>query len=99
MEETKKPEVQIEIDDVTAQGAYSNLAMIAHSDNEFILDFIFIQPQAPRAKVRSRIITSAAHAKRLLGALKENIAKYEARFGEIKAAAQTETEKKIGFYH
>jgi len=99
MEETKKPEVQIEIDDVTAQGTYSNLAMIAHSDNEFILDFIFIQPQAPRAKVRSRIITSPSHAKRFLAALKDNISKYEAKFGEIKAVIQTEEEKKIGFYH
>jgi Protein of unknown function (DUF3467) len=99
MEEVKKPEIQVEIDDLTAQGSYSNLAMIAHSDSEFILDFLFIQPQAPRAKVRSRIITSPAHAKRFLAALTENIAKYEAKFGEIKANVQTEAEKKIGFYH
>jgi len=99
MEETKKPEIQIEIDDLTAQGVYSNLAMISHSDSEFILDFIYVQPQAPRAKVRARVLTSPAHAKRLLAALKENIAKYEARFGEIKAGVQTEEEKKIGFYH
>jgi len=99
MEETKKPEVQIEIDDATAQGAYSNLAMIAHSDSEFILDFIFIQPQVARAKVRSRILTSPAHAKRLLAALQDNIAKYEAKFGEIKAGIQSEADKKIGFYH
>ena len=63
MEEIKKPEMQIEIDDATAQGAYSNLAMIAHSDSEFILDFIFVQPQAARAKVRARVLTSPAHAK------------------------------------
>ena len=99
MEETKKPEIQIEIDDLTAQGAYSNLAMITHSDSEFMLDFIFIQPQAPRAKVRSRIITSPAHAKRLLAAMQENIAKYESKFGEIKAGIMSEQEKKIGFYH
>jgi hypothetical protein len=99
MEEIKKPEMQIEIDDLTAQGAYSNLAMIAHSDSEFILDFIFVQPQAARAKVRSRILTSPAHAKRLLAALKDNISKYEAKFGEIKAGATAEQDKKIGFYH
>jgi Protein of unknown function (DUF3467) len=99
MEEIKKPEVQIEIDDATAQGAYSNLAMIAHSDSEFILDFIFVQPQAARAKVRARVLTSPSHAKRLLAALKDNISKYEAKFGEIKAGVQTEQEKKIGFYH
>jgi hypothetical protein len=99
MEEIKKPEMQIEIDDATAQGAYSNLAMIAHSDSEFILDFIFVQPQAARAKVRSRVLVSPAHAKRLLAALKENISKFEAKFGEIKPGIQAEQDKKIGFYH
>lgn len=99
MEETKKPEIQIEIDDVTAQGAYSNLAMITHSDNEFILDFIFVQPQAPRAKVRSRVLVSPSHAKRFLAALKDNITKYEAKFGEIKGGGAPEDGKKIGFYH
>lgn len=99
MEEIKKPEIQIEIDENTAQGAYSNLAMIGHSENEFILDFIFLQPQqAGKAKVRSRIITSPAHAKRLLAALQDNIAKYEARFGQVKVSPQFE-EKKVGFYN
>lgn len=99
MEETKKPEIQIEIDDATAQGAYANLAMIGHSDGEFVIDFIFLQPQAPKAKVRSRIITSPAHAKRLLAALQDNIAKYEARFGAIQSHAAPDEDKKVGFYH
>lgn len=99
MEEAKKPEIQIEIDDAVAQGNYVNLAMIGHSENEFILDFIFLQPQSPKSKVRSRIITSPAHAKRLLAALQDNIAKYESRFGQIKAPAQPEDEKKVGFYN
>ena len=98
MEETKKPEIQIEIDDAAAQGVYTNLAMIGHSENEFILDFIFLQPQAPKAKVRSRIITSPGHAKRLLAALQDNISKYESRFGEIKMPV-AEQDKKIGFYN
>ena len=98
MEETKKPEIQIEIDDAAAQGIYTNLAMIGHSENEFIIDFIFLQPQAPKAKVRSRIITSPGHAKRLLAALQDNISKYEARFGEIKMPV-AEQDKKIGFYN
>lgn len=98
MEETKKPEIQIEIDEATAQGVYANLAMIGHAEGEFVLDFIFLQPQAPKARVRSRIITSAAHAKRLLAALQDNITKYETRFGPIKSASQPE-ENKIGFYH
>jgi hypothetical protein len=72
--------------------------MIGHSEGEFIVDFIFLQPQMPKAKVRSRIIVSPAHAKRFLAALQDNIAKYEARFGPVKVAV-TEEEKKVGFYH
>jgi hypothetical protein len=99
MDEIKKPEIQIEIDENTAQGVYVNLAMIGHSENEFIIDFIFIQPQNQKAKVRSRIITSAAHAKRLLAALGENVAKYEEKFGPIKISPKSEDDKKMGFYH
>jgi hypothetical protein len=83
-EEIKKQEIKIEIDEQTANGAYSNLAMITHSETEFIIDFIFAQPQNGKAKVRSRIITSPLHAKQFMQALKDNIAKYEMRFGQIK---------------
>jgi hypothetical protein len=99
MEEAKKPEIQIEIDDATAQGSYSNLAMISHSENEFVIDFIFLQPQVAKGKVRSRVIVSPGHAKRLLAALQDNIAKHEARYGEIRADHGTDDGKKIGFYH
>jgi hypothetical protein len=98
-DEIKKNEVQIEIDEMTAQGAYVNLAMISHSEGEFILDFIFLQPQTPKAKVRSRVITSPAHAKRIIAALQDNIAKYEARFGTVPAAVPVDDSKKVGFYH
>jgi hypothetical protein len=91
-------QIQIEVDEQTAQGVYSNLAMISHSETEFILDFIFVQPQMGKAKVRSRIITSPSHLKRLLMALDDNIKRYEQRFGEIKAAPQLE-DKKVGFFH
>ena len=94
-------QIQIEIDDQTAQGVYCNLAMIGHSETEIIVDFVFVQPQSSpsgKAKVRSRIITSPLHAKRLLLALEDNIKKYEQRFGEIKVSTIQE-EKKIGFYH
>jgi hypothetical protein len=87
MTEDKKPQenqLQVELDDQTAQGAYCNLAFITHNETEFVLDFIFVQPQQPKAKVRSRVITSAAHAKRFLAALQENIKKYEQKFGPIK---------------
>jgi len=92
-------QIQIELDDNTAQGTYANLALISHSESEIVLDFIFLQPQVPKAKVRSRIITSPSHAKKLLLALEDNIKKYESRFGKIEVAAPQGTEPHIGFYH
>ena len=83
MPEPEKKQLSIEIDDATAQGMYSNLAFITHSEQEFVLDFMFLSPQQPKAKVRARIITSPKHAKRFLGALMENVKKHEARFGAI----------------
>jgi hypothetical protein len=82
----KKVNIQIQLDDDIAQGAYVNLAMVNHSETEFTLDFIYVQPQQPKAKVRARIISSPKHTKRLLEALKDNVAKYEGRFGKIEAS-------------
>jgi hypothetical protein len=100
MEQKKETtqQIQIEIDDLTAQGVYSNLAVISHSKEEFIIDFIFIQPQVPKAKVRARVITSPQHIKRFLLALQDNIKKYEEKFGEIKIEPKEE-QPKIGFIH
>ncbi len=85
-------QIQIDIDENTAQGVYSNLALISHSESEVVFDFIFVQPQAPKAKVRARVITSPLHAKRFIKALEDNVKKYEEKFGEIKiSAAQKET--------
>lgn len=81
----KPPQISVEIDDITAQGVYSNLAFITHSDQEFVVDFIFLSPQTPKAKVRSRVILSPRHAKRLAAALADNVQKYEARHGAIPA--------------
>lgn len=83
MSEPQKKQLQIEIDDVTAQGAYCNMAFLSHSEQEFVLDFLFLSPQQQKAKVRSRIITSPKHAKRLMAALMDNIKKFESQFGEI----------------
>jgi hypothetical protein len=83
MEELKKTEIKIEIDEQTSNGAYSNSALISHSETEFVLDFIFVQPQINKMKVRSRIISSPKQAKRLFEALRQNIAKYELKFGTI----------------
>jgi hypothetical protein len=77
------PQLQIELDDVTAQGAYSNLVFLNHNDAEFTLDFVYVQPGGPRARVRSRIIMSPRHAKRFLRALETNIGRYEQIFGKI----------------
>jgi hypothetical protein len=80
--------LEIQVDEETAQGVYANLAVVNHNDSEFVLDFIFVQPQTPRARVRSRVITSPGHAKRLLLALQENLARYEKQFGAIEPAVQ-----------
>lgn len=83
-EQQKKGKINIELSDEVAQGTYSNLAIITHSHSEFIVDFIKMMPGAPKAKVKSRIILTPQHAKRLLKALKENISKFESMHGEIK---------------
>ncbi|QYH39887.1 DUF3467 domain-containing protein [Algoriphagus sp. NBT04N3] len=76
-------QINVELSEEVAEGVYSNLAMIAHSNSEFVIDFIRLMPGVPKAKVKSRIIVTPDHAKRLLAALKENIEKYEAAFGKI----------------
>jgi hypothetical protein len=82
------PQIQIDVDDQTAQGSYSNLVLINHNENEFVLDFAYIQPSAPRARVRSRVISSPRHTKRLLRALEHNVRRYEERFGKIEEPDQ-----------
>ena len=88
MSDQSKPQrppvkLQVHIDETVAQGQYSNLIMINHTETEFVLDFVFVQPQQPKAKVSSRIITSPQHAKQLLRALSENVALYENKHGPI----------------
>jgi len=80
---TKEVKLEIQIDDDVACGQYINMAVVNHSDSEFVLDAIYVQPQVPRAKVRSRLITSPRHAKRLLKALQRNLDSYEKKFGVI----------------
>jgi hypothetical protein len=77
-------QINIELKEDIAQGIYSNLAIISHSSSEFILDFIRIMPGIPKAEVKSRIILTPEHAKRLLLALGENMGKYEATHGLVK---------------
>jgi hypothetical protein len=76
-------QIQIEIDPVTANGMFVNLALVNHTETEFTLDLLYVQPQAPKGTVRARAITTPKHMKRLLLAISDNLAKYEARFGKI----------------
>lgn len=76
--------VNIELSDEIAQGIYSNFAIITHSPSEFIIDFVRIMPGMPKAQVKSRVILTPDHAKRLLLALQDNIARFEANIGPIK---------------
>ncbi|ALU75452.1 DUF3467 domain-containing protein [Tenacibaculum finnmarkense genomovar finnmarkense] len=84
MENNKEPQLNIELDQDIAEGTYSNLAIINHSVSEFIVDFINIMPGIPKPKVKSRIILTPQHAKRLAKALVENVQKFEQTNGEIK---------------
>jgi hypothetical protein len=83
------PALEVGIDDETAKGRYANLASIGHTEGEFLLDFVFLQPGQQRAKVHTRVITSPRHAVRLCAALADNIAKYERTFGPIPADSAT----------
>lgn len=76
-------QIQIEIDPATANGAFVNMALVNHTETEFTLDLIYVQPQAPKATVRARAITTPKHMKRLLLAVQDNLARYEARFGPV----------------
>ncbi|SIS92454.1 DUF3467 domain-containing protein [Belliella pelovolcani] len=92
MEDNKHPhpdqQINVELSEEVAEGTYSNLAMIAHSNSEFVIDFIILMPGVPKAKVKSRIIMTPDHAKRLLAALKDNINKYESAFGKIQGGGE-----------
>ena len=86
-EPVNQVQIQIALPDEVAQGVYTNLAMVSHTDAEFTLDFIYLQPQQPKATVRARVLTSPQHAKRLLTVLQEHVARYEAQFGPLAMAA------------
>ena len=86
MEENKnnQPHLDIELSEEVAEGIYSNLAIITHSPAEFVVDFIKVMPGVPKAKVKSRIVLTPQHAKRLMKALIDNLGKYEQLHGKIK---------------
>lgn len=86
--EVKQQQLNIELGEKEAEGIYSNLAIITHSPAEFVIDFTRVVPGVPKARVLSRIITTPQHAKMLMRALKDNLDKFESRFGEIKIDGQ-----------
>lgn len=82
-DQNQQNQLNIELSEEIAEGIYSNLAIISHSHSEFVLDFIRLMPNVPKAKVKSRIVLTPQHAKRLLKALSDNVSKYENQFGVI----------------
>ncbi len=76
-------QINIELPEDVADGIYSNLAIISHSQSEFVVDFVRLMPNVPKAKVKARVILTPQHAKRLMFALQDNIKKFEAQFGKI----------------
>lgn len=79
----KKNQINIELTEEVADGTYSNLAIITHSNSEFVIDFVKVMPGVPKAKVKSRILLTPQHAKRLFKALGGNLAKFESMHGKI----------------
>lgn len=94
MNDNRQPGIDVELDAEVAQGHYANLAIISHSTSEFILDFAAILPGLPKAKVKSRIILTPEHAKRLLMSLQENVARYESSVGRIELQ---QMQSRVGF--
>ncbi len=99
MEDNKQQnnQVNIELPEEVAEGTYANLAIISHSHAEFVLDFIRLVPNVPKAKVKSRVIVTPQHAKRLIQALSDNIVKYEKQFGPIGESKQKEVYPPMNF--
>ncbi len=83
--ENNANQLNIELPEDIAEGTYSNLAIISHSHSEFVLDFVRLMPNMPKAKVKARIIVTPEHAKRLIHALADNVRRYEAQFGPIES--------------
>ena len=98
MADVQQPQNQlnIEITEEMAEGVYANLAIITHSNSEFVLDFVSVMPGTPKSKVKSRIIFTPMHAKRFMKALKENIERFEAANGQIQDMEQVEIPMNFG---
>ncbi len=87
-EKVQEVKLEIQINDDVASGQYVNMVLVNHNDSEFVLDCIYVQPQAPKAQVKSRLISSPRNTKRLLLALQQNVVAYEDKYGIIELADQ-----------
>ena len=96
MNDTTQQQINIELDEKTAEGIYSNLAIINHSVSEFVIDFVTIMPGVTKSKVKSRIVLTPQHAKRFLKALGDNIHRFELANGEIKEIEQPQIPLNFG---
>jgi hypothetical protein len=96
MEQQPNNQLNIEISEEVAEGAYANLAIITHSNAEFVIDFVNVMPGTPKSKVKSRIIFTPMHAKRFMKALEENIARFEEANGSIQDLEQIEIPMHFG---
>jgi hypothetical protein len=87
-DKNQEMKIEIKVDESEATGRFSNIANIFHSPDEFVIDFLFVNPSPPPGfgKLVSRIILTPAHAKRIMHAITENVRKYEENFGEIRLA-------------
>lgn len=95
-EQPRPNQLNIEISEEVADGVYSNLAIITHSNSEFVLDFVRVMPGVPKAKVRARILLTPQHAKRLMRALADNVQKFEQVHGHIRESEMPEVPMNFG---
>lgn len=92
-----KKQINIELDETTGQGTYSNSVIITHNAAEFVIDFLRMLPGVPKARVHARVIMTPQHAKSFLNALTDNVEKYEKMNGEIKVEAGPKPNMPFGF--
>ena len=93
-EQPTKKEVKVSFPENLRGGVYANNMIVAHTKEEFILDFMMVTP--PVGSVTARVVTSPGHMKRMLSALKINLEKYESKFGKLAEAA--EPPRAMGFH-
>ena len=93
----QQQQINIELGEKEAEGIYSNLAIITHSPAEFVIDFTRVLPGVPKAKVHARIVMTPQHFKMLMNAMRDNLEKFEKKYGDIKIAGEMQSGASFGF--